>query len=95
MEAVDRALIRSNYVLLVDELPTREVLGHFLVAGLFTMRDAQEILELPPSKRNGEILSLLLRRGPRAMVCLTTALLHAERYDLIQRLYPAKEATAE
>ena len=90
MEDIHREAIRANYVLLTNELPTREVLGYLTFAGLFSLRDMQEILELPPSKRNRDILSLLVRKGPRAMTCFTIALLMAERTDLLHKLFASE-----
>ena len=86
MDQADRDRIRKNYVVLVRELPTREVLGYFLLSGLFSMHDAEGILECTPSWRNEAILDVLKRRGPRGMVCLCQALDHAGRVDLIEKL---------
>ena len=91
MDNKHRDIIRSHYILLREELPTRQVIGFFLICGMFSMNDVQEILELPPSRRNSTILDLLVRKGPRAIFSLVASLEIAERRDLIFKLFPQTE----
>lgn len=75
--------IRQNFVLLVRELPFREVVSYLYQDGLLSEFMVLDLLNESPSNQNFELLFLLFRRGPRAYTSFLKALEKAKRQDLV------------
>jgi hypothetical protein len=82
----ERNALRSNFVLLVKEIPCQEILAYLYQDGILSEQVVSEILEEPTSKRNYALLFILQRRGPRAFQSFIQALKQCKRQDLVNAL---------
>ena len=81
-----REAIRSNFMLLVKETPSQEIIAILYEDNIFTASNVLELLQQPESKINFSLLFLLERRGPRAFISFVKALKRLNREDLVNSL---------
>lgn len=96
MEQQHQNLIKKNYSTLVREMKTSTVVRHLYDSNIITDEMKQQIeTEKTDYDRNREVLSILLRRGPKAFRGLRMALLKAGQTDISKLLTDSEDTMSE
>lgn len=96
MEKIHQDIIKANYSTLVRNMMTSSVAGHLFASNVITDEMRQQIeAEKSSYDRNRKLLSIILRRGPRAFTGLRMALLKSNQRDLSKLLAPENETVSE
>lgn len=96
MEKIHQDIIKANYSTLVRNMMTSSVAGHLFASNVITDEMRQQIeAEKTSYDRNRKLLSIILRRGPRAFTGLQMALLKSNQRDLSKLLVPENETVSE
>lgn len=96
MEQKYQDIIKSNYSTLVRSMTTSSVAGHLFASSIITDEMRQQIeAERTSYDRNRKLLSIILRRGPRAFTGLRMALMKANQTDLSKLLIPGNDTVSE
>lgn len=96
MEKRHQDIIKANYSTLVQNITTSSVAGHLFASNIITDEMRQQIeAEKTSYDRNRKLLSIILRRGPRAFTGLRMALLKANQRDLFKLLLPEDNTVSE
>lgn len=96
MEKIHQDIIKANYSTLVRNMMTSSVAGHLFASNVITDEMRQQIeAEKTSYDRNRKLLSIILRRGPRAFTGFRMALLKSNQRDLSKLLAPENETVFE
>ncbi|XP_052693451.1 uncharacterized protein LOC128171728 [Crassostrea angulata] len=96
MEKIHQDIIKANYSTLVRNMMTSSVAEHLFASNVITDEMRQQIeAEKTSYDRNRKLLSIILRRGPRAFTGLRMALLKSNQRDLSKLLAPENETVSE
>lgn len=96
MEQQHQNLIKKNYSTLVREMKTSTVVRHLYDSNIITDEMKQQIeTEKTDYDRNRKVLSILLRRGPKAFRGLRMALLKAGQTDISKLLTDSEDTMSE
>lgn len=96
MEKRHQDIIKANYSTLVQNITTSSVAGHLFASNIITDEMRQQIeAEKTSYDRNRKLLSIILRRGPRAFTGLRMALLKANQRYLFKLLLPEDNTVSE
>lgn len=90
-----RESIRSNFALLVSEIPFHEILAILYQDRIFNESIVNELLAESNSKRNFSLLLILQYRGGRAFTSFLNALKKANRSDLARALTDFEDCFAK
>ncbi|XP_061170452.1 uncharacterized protein LOC133179778 [Saccostrea echinata] len=87
MEQKHQDLIKANYSTLVKKMMAVHVAGHLYTSNIITDEMRQLIdAEKTTYDKNRKLISIILRRGPRAFMGFRTALMKANQADLSRLL---------
>ena len=87
MDPEHKDAIRDNLVYLVENIPIHPVLDQLCQHKILTNCHREEITsENTNKKRNRALLSILLKRGPKAFPALCQALTWVDRPDIVEKL---------
>lgn len=94
MEQKHQDLIKANYSTLVRNMIPVSVAGHLYALHIITEEMRQQIeAEMTNYDKNRKLLSIILRRGPKAFMGLRKALMKANQGDLSRLLMNNDEDT--
>lgn len=83
MELKHQDIIKANYSTLVKKMMPNPVAGHLYASNIITDEMRQQIeAERTSHDRNRKLISIILRRGSRAFMGLSMALMKANQADL-------------
>jgi hypothetical protein len=96
MEQYQQNLIKSNYSTLVKEMNAIPVAGYLMKDHVITDEQQQQIqFEKTTYSRNRKLLSIILRKGPKAFYGLKRALLKAGQNELAKLLIKEESEPSE
>lgn len=96
MEQQHQNLIKKNYSTLVRKMKTSTVVRHLYDSNIITDEMKQQIeTEKTDYEQNRKLLSIVLRRGPKAFRGLRMALLKAGQIDISKLLTDSEDTMSE
>lgn len=96
MEQQHQNLIKKNYSTLVRKMKTSTVVRHLYDSNIITDEMKQQIeTEKTDYEQNRKLLSIVLRRGPKAFRGLRMALLKADQIDISKLLTDSEDTMSE